>query len=61
MTRRIPILAEAVLVGAISAGVARVVLSDWFLVCCRPFIAGWPGALFSPGVIFGLFIGGGAG
>lgn len=61
MARKIQILAETIFVAAISAVFAGVVLSDWFLTCCRPLVAGWTGAILAPGVILGMFIGGGAG
>ena len=60
MTRKTAMIAEAMLVGALGAAIGAVLFSDWFLACCRPVVTGWAGALFSPAMIIGMFVGGGA-
>ena len=61
MTVKLSKVIEAVIAGAIGAAAGAVLFSHWFLACCRPFVMGWPGSLFAPGVLIAMFIGGGAG
>jgi hypothetical protein len=61
MTASLSKVTEALIVGAIGAVAGAVLFSHWFLACCRPFVTGWPGSFFAPGVLIAMFIGGGAG